>query len=448
MVASAPVIQPLPRSVAEPGRGRPARVAITGWAWRTPLGASMDDVVPLLLAGERAATPRHRFPLDTYPCSLVAPIRGEVREARYRRFLRRIGLFAMEAGAEAFALAGHRRDNLAGSISRAAEEAEGERAGDRLGLFTAVGGLRADWDELMPALAAQRPGGEDAWERGFRVLHPFWMLRYLSNNVHALLAMEIGARGEGVCFGGANAGAQALVAAARALEVGAVDAALVVAYDSLIEAETLVELGARGELARADKSSLAAPYSLFASGFVPGEAAAAVVLERAEDARERSLALVTAADATDGQEGEPLAETLERAAAAVAEGDLIVDGAARASAALDMAEREALARVLGPDAVLVATASAMGRVGAAAAVIQTIALGNFIRSGTLPPIAGLVAGTNESDLNSNTSTLITYQNTRAPLRPLDRAEPTRARSALGISTGAPGAVGAVRVEVP
>jgi 3-oxoacyl-(acyl-carrier-protein) synthase len=385
----------------------PARAAITGWAWRTPLGASMDEVLPLLLAGERAATARHRFPLDTYPCSLVAPIRGEVREGRHRRFVRRLGLFAMEAGAEAFARAGHRRDELAGSISRASE---GNRQGDRLGLFTAVGGLRADWDELAPALASQLPDGALAWDRGFRLLHPFWMLRYLSNNVHALLAMELGARGEGVCFGGANAGAQALVAAARALEVGAVDAALVVAYDSLIEPETLVELGARGELARGP--ILAPPF-----------------------------------DATDGQEGEPLAATIERAAEAVAEGDSIVDGAARSISALDQAEREALARVLGPDAVLLATAAAMGRVGAAAAVVQAIALGIIVRSGALPPVAGFLDPDNEIELNRNTDDAGRSANVRPPLRLLKRSEPTRARSAVGISTGAPGAVGAVRVEV-
>jgi len=426
---------------------RPARAAITGWAWRTPLGASMDEVLPLLLAGERAATPGHRFPLSTYPCSFVAPIRGEAREGRHRRFVRRLGLFAMEAGFEAFAGAGHRRDQLAGSISRAQK---GDRQGDRLGLFTAVGGLRADWDELTPALASQRPDGALAWDGGFRLLHPFWMLRYLSNNVHALLAMELGARGEGVCFGGANAGAQALVSAARALEVGAVDAALVVAYDSLIEPETLVELGARGELARANtKTALAPPYSPFASGFVPGEAAAAIVLERKEDAGDRSLAILTAADATDGQEGEPLAETIERAAQEVAQGDSIVDGAARANAALDQAEREALARVLGTDAVLLATASAMGRVGAAAALVQAIALGTIVRSGALPPIAGFPDPSNEPELNQINKTLPDRAaGSRAPLRSLARAEPTRARSAIGISTGAPGAVGVVRVEVP
>jgi len=156
-----------------------------------------------------------------------------------------------------------------------------------------------------------------------------------------------------------------------------------------------------------------------------------------------------AADATDGQKGEPLAETIERAAQEVAQGDSIVDGAARANAALDQAEREALARVLGPDAVLLATASAMGRVGAAAALVQAIALGTIVRSGALPPIAGFPDPSNEAELNQINKTLPDRAaGSRAPLRSLARAEPTRARSAIGISTGAPGAVGVVRVEVP
>jgi hypothetical protein len=82
--------------------------------------------------------------------------------------------------------------------------------------------------------------------------------------------VDLALKGEGATFGGGNAGAQAIASASRALADDAIDAALVVAYDSLLEPETLVELDARGELGR---------------GFVPGEAAAAIVLVRAPDPR-------------------------------------------------------------------------------------------------------------------------------------------------------------------
>jgi 3-oxoacyl-(acyl-carrier-protein) synthase len=392
------------------------RAAITGWAWRTPLGDTVPGVVQAMLMGARAATSSHRFPLESYPCSLVAPIAGEPKPSRHRRFMRRLALFAAEAAAEAF-----KQSGIAGAIGR----------GERFGLFSAMGGLRADWDELMPALAKQREDGEEAWDRGFCELHPFWMLRYLSNNVHALMSADLGARGEGVAFGGANAGAQAMASAARALAAGSIDAALVVAYDSLIEPETLVELGTRGEATRASLDALEAPYGSRAEGFVPGEAAAAIVIEREDSAGERANSFVVAASGSDGARGEPGARAIGRVVARVARpGDAVIDGAARAAPELDAAEREAIAGVVGRDSVLMATSASIGRAGAPSALIQAIALSACLREGALPPIAGL------------------REAAPGPLRPQYKMAATRARSAVGVSTGPSGAVSAVRVELP
>jgi 3-oxoacyl-(acyl-carrier-protein) synthase len=195
-------------------------------AWRIPNG-----VVPNPFA-------------TSYALRIVAPLCEPPAKSRNERFLRRMGLYGMEVAHEAF-------------------RAAGVPAGPRYGFFTGVGGLRAHWDDMLAALADQDDSGSDAWQRGLVNVHPYWMLRHLSNNVHALASAELGLRGEGATFGGAEAGLHALRAARRALADGAIDHALVVAYDSLLEPETLVELGER------------AP-----SDFVPGEAAAAVVLAR------------------------------------------------------------------------------------------------------------------------------------------------------------------------
>lgn len=178
----------------------------------------------------------------SYRVRRVAPIAVAPVRSRNERFLRRIGLYGMEAAHDAF-------------------ETAGIAASERFGFFTGVGGLRAHWDDMLAALAPQDDGGADAWNRGLANVHPYWMLRHLSNNVHALASAELGLRGEGATFGGVDAGLHALRAACRALADGAIDAALVVAYDSLLEPETLVELGER-----------------MPADFVPGEAAAAVVL--------------------------------------------------------------------------------------------------------------------------------------------------------------------------
>jgi 3-oxoacyl-(acyl-carrier-protein) synthase len=210
-------------------------------------------------------------------------------------------------------------------VAAEALAASGVPGGDRVGLFSGVGGLRAHWDDMIAAFAEQRDDGERMWERGLKDMHPYWMLRHLSNNVHALASAELGLRGEGATFGGGNGGAQALAAAIRALHDGAIDAALVVAYDSLLEPETLVELDARGWPAQ---------------GLVPGEAAAAVVIVR-ERAGAPRLAVRDAAGP----------EALARCSAAIGDGD----------------------RDAGRDAYA-AVAQALGQVGAATAVVQAIAL--------------------------------------------------------------------------
>jgi 3-oxoacyl-(acyl-carrier-protein) synthase len=98
--------------------------------------------------------------------------------------------------------------------------------------------------------------------------------------------------------------------------------------------------------------------------------------------------------------------------------------------AFDAAECEALAALVGEGACLTATASAMGQLGAAAPVVQLIALASCLRRGLLPPVAGL------------------REPAPGPLRLPVKAEETAAKISLAVSAGAPGLVGAVRVEVP
>ncbi len=416
------------------GRTVPA-VAIVGQAWRTPLGRTVDGVIARLLAGDRAACASPRA--AGYACSLVAPIPDEPAKSRQSRFLRRMGLFGLEVAQEAVAVA-----KASGALNRRAADPTGRAAvdaalidGDRIGLFAGVGGLRAHWDDMLKALEHQADDGANAWERGLREVHPYWMLRHLSNNVHALAAMELGLRGEGATYGGATGGAQAIAAAARALADGAVDAALVVAYDSLLEPETLVELGARrAATLETDLARIASAYDVRAAGFVPGEAAGALVLVRADDAPDALR--VVAADGADGEREEPSAAAIARAVRAVLAKNpamdggwlSMADGAARAWPDRDADERAMLAELVDPTTPLIALSSALGQLGAATAVIQTIALGALLRACALPPIAGLTSAASGA------------------LAPVISAQPLTGRTAVGLTTGAPGLYAAIRVE--
>jgi 3-oxoacyl-[acyl-carrier-protein] synthase II len=293
-------------------------------AWRTPLGASIEGVVARLLAGDRATV---RDPREGYELATIAPIQDEPARSRQGRFLRRMGLFGLEVASEALAAS-----RVGGGV--------------RVGLFSGVGGLRAHWDDMLAALADQRDDGTRLWERGLKDVHPYWMLRHLSNNVHALASAELDLRGEGATFGGGNGGAQALAAASRALRDGAIDAALVVAYDSLLEPETMVELGARGVRC------------------VPGEAAAAIVL-----ARDGAGPRVTARDAAGPG-------ALAWCREALVWGAQLVDGDGDDAS---------------PGIVRTELAAAMGDVGAATALVQAIALSELLRAEPLVPGGARVA---------------------------------------------------------
>jgi hypothetical protein len=362
--------------------------ALIGRAWRTPLGGTIEAGMARLHAGERAAM---TDPRGGYACATIAPIRDEPARSRNSRFLRRMGLFGLEVAIEALG-------------------ASAVGSGARVGLFSGVGGLRAHWDDMIAAFAGQRDDGEGMWKRGLCDVHPYWMLRHLSNNVHALASAELDLRGEGATYGGANGGAQAIASAIRALHDGAIDAAVVVAYDSLLEPETLVELAARDGATLVGVDALAAPYTPGANGFVPGEAAAAVVL-----VRERAAApTLTVRDAAGP-------DALARCCTALANGDIgLVDGAAHGSPDRDRAERALLDSLERPFQLTAITA-AMGQLGAATSLVQAIALAEMLHAGRASPIAGHAGAT---------------------------ATSIHTRAALGLSAGAPELAAAIRVEVP
>lgn len=328
---------------------------VVGRAFFTPLGTDPGAVFERLLAGEHAVKPNDRFDASTYAVRLACSIPDTPpKPGRALRALRRIGLFGVAS-------------------ATAAVEDAGLTSLEDVGVFCGVGGLRASWDEMLDAWTNQQPDGAGAWNAGLGSLHPFWMLHHLSNNAHALVAQQLGAMGGGATYGGANGGAQALAGATRALRAGALETAVVFAYDSLLDPETLVELGERGAACTGDVHR--APYDARASGFVPGEAAAAVVLSTTGPG-----VTVDAFTTADGASGEPAARIFERFPRA-----RFVDAAGLASPSFDAAERADF----GPDTIFTCTQAAMGQLGAATSLVQVILAERALLTGRLPPIAGL-----------------------------------------------------------
>lgn len=405
-------------------------IAVTSMAWRTPLGNGLQDAWNRLCAGERSATQEHRISSQSYRCRLGAALAEEPGASPHRRFLKRIGISALESAVEAF------QPMIRQGFDK-----------DRVGLFFSYGGLRADWSEMRNSLLNQQLDGSRCWTSGLINLHPYWILKHLSNNAHAITAQSLGICGEGVTLGGLNAGTQALAAAINALRMGAVDQALVVSHDSLLEPETLVALGEKGLLSSAiHPRELIAPYSASSSGFVPGEASAAVLLERAKDVKGEALAnpliQVEAIEAADGKPTLPTLKTLKagllRMKHAVSSDHVekinfkvdLFDGAGLADLEWEFDERNSLSEYSYSNTPLTCTLSAMGQLGASSTLVQLIALVHALRSGTVHPIAGLKTAA------------------KGCLSPVNEASSSPGlRSALAVNAGFPGLLGLVHLEV-
>jgi hypothetical protein len=208
---------------------------LQAWAWFCPLGTGAT-AVQRLLKGETVL--RDDPALHPYQIHNSARLPMEPQATAHARYLHRVALLALEAAREL------------------------PPTGPDLGIFTALGGLRALWDDLSVAMLGQQTDGQELWARGLGKVHPYWMLRHLSNNAHALLTMERQAQGEGATFSGDNAGAQALCAALRAIKAGRLQQAMVVGYESLLQPEILLRGGLSGRFAEIG----------------PGEAAVALLL--------------------------------------------------------------------------------------------------------------------------------------------------------------------------
>ncbi len=209
-----------------------------------------------------------------------------------------------------------------------------EASGERLGIFCGYGGLRAHWDDMMEALAGQQPradGNVGAWLPA----HPPVL------DAQAPLQQRARAAGGGRLRArrwrdlrwrhGRSPGARRGHSGARRREhrCGAW-CSPTTRCSSPRRWWTWPRVGPRR---LADLANLAAPYDVHARGFVPGEAAAALVLQRPGAAS--ALARITAADGADGRTSEAGPETLAAVLSRLARADAVVDGAGRAVPALD-----------------------------------------------------------------------------------------------------------------
>ena len=249
------------------------RTVITGLGAVTPVGNDIPTTWEALIGGESGVGRIERF--DPDEAGLRIPLAAEVRDFdpdarlpdhKALRHVDRNVQYALASGLEALTDSGLEVD---------------EDNRDRVGVVFGSGGggmeLVIHWEQVLQ-------------ERGPRRVSPFAMPNLIADAASGHIAIATGAAGPNysptsACATGANAIADGMlhVAAGRAdaLIVGGSEAIILPLFHACFERMGVLSTPAE------PLSASCRPYDLHRNGFVPGEGAAALVIEELEHARAR-----------------------------------------------------------------------------------------------------------------------------------------------------------------
>lgn len=245
-------------------------------------------------------------------------------------------------------------------------------------------------------------------------MSPFTVVMYMPNAAAAMIAARWGLRGESCAVVAACAsGTFALGTARRMLAEDCVDAVVVGGADAAVMDEVLQAFTVMGALS---PSGVPRPFDRARDGFVLGEGAGALVLERGDAAAGRGAAVLgevigfgASTDAHDMSAPDPTgaaaAAAISRAlhSASVTPADLsYVNAHGTGSHHNDAAETQALKTALGEHAYRVpvsSTKSAIGHLMGGAGTVEAIATLLALSEGVAPPTLGLADPDDGLDLD-------------------------------------------------
>jgi beta-ketoacyl-acyl-carrier-protein synthase II len=363
-----------------------ARVVVTGMGAITPLGNDVETMWRNLVAGTSVAHHIDRFDASGFRTRFAAevvdfdPTRWmDPKEARRAD---RVIQFAMATSTQALDQAG----------LRPRDEEEAEQIGVLIG--TGIGGLTS----LDEAARVMREEGPDR-------VTPLTAVNMLPDMSSGQVAIQFGLTGVNFCVISACAtGTNAVGEAAEIIKRGDALAMVVGGTESTVTPLALAAFHRTGSLSTRndDPAHASRPFDRNRDGFVVGEGAGGLVLERLDFALERGatpLAEVVgygnSADAfhvsAPEPEGRGAARSMTRAMAKAGIGPEDIDyiNAHGTSTPLnDRSETFAIKRALGEDAYRIpvsSTKSMTGHMLGAAGVVEAVVCVQVIREGVIPP---------------------------------------------------------------
>ena len=363
-------------------------VVVTGLGATTPLGGDVDTLWQGLLDGRSgvrriddlfAGLP-HADSLTTRIAAPLAVSPADVLPRVQARRLDRAEQAALVAAQQAWADAG-------------SPEVDGDRLAVAIG--TGVGGLTT--------LLAQ----DDALEAGGqKKVSPLTVPMMMPNGPAAWVSIELGARG-GVYtpVSACSSGAEALVQAVRLIRSGEADVVVAGGTEANITPLTVAAFGqARTLSTRNDDPERASrPFDAGRDGFVLGEGAGVMVLERADFAAARGARVlgrlagigvtsdahhITGPDPSGAGQIRAVLKAVADAGLGPADVDH-VNCHATSTVVGDVGEARAIRAALGADVVLTAPKSAIGHLVGAAGAVEGIVTLLSLRHGLVPPTLNL-----------------------------------------------------------
>jgi 3-oxoacyl-[acyl-carrier-protein] synthase II len=360
-------------------------VVVTGLGATTPLGGDVAFTWNAMLAGRSGVARLTQDWAAGLPVRIAAQLLvepdGQIDRVRLRR-LDRCEAIALIAAREAWADAGLADAGL-----------DGDRLAVSVG--TGIGGLLT----LL--------GQDDVLEAsGPRRVSPYTIPMLMPNGPAACVGIELGARaGVHAVASACATGAEAIALGLDTIRAGRADVVVAGGTEAAIHPLPLAAFAAmRATSTRNDDPERASrPWDKARDGFVLGEGAAVVVLERADHAAARGATvyarLAGAGVTSDGYDlvqphpdgrGAARAMRLALADAGLTGADIAhVNAHATATPVGDMAEIAAIRSALGGHPVLTATKSMTGHLLGAAGALESIATILAVRGGVVPPTINL-----------------------------------------------------------
>jgi 3-oxoacyl-[acyl-carrier-protein] synthase II len=363
----------------------PTRVVVTGAGMITPLGLDTDSTWQALVAGTSCAAPVTRFDTSAFEVRFASQV-NDFDPAKYMDFKEarrtaRFTQFAVAAAGEAL------RDS---GLEITPEEAP--HVG--VNVSSAIGGVEAFIDAVVTNL-----------QKGPRRVSPFAIPMLMANGAAGQVAISLGAQGPNFAVVSACAtGTNAVGEAWEIIRRGDADVMITGGSEAPIVPMSFAALANMGALSKRndDPAGASRPFDATRDGFVAGEGAGVLILERLDHALARRAPIYAemvgygaTSDAyhitapAEGGVGAARAITIALTKAGMAPGELDYINAHGTSTQLnDAAETNAIKKALGAHAYKVpisSTKSMLGHLMGAAGAIEAIVTVLTIRHGVIHP---------------------------------------------------------------